>query len=93
MQASVSHEPCFLCGSTAERTEIPWQQGALYKCTNNMCGNYFLSDMARGKIVRDSIDHKPLSDEACRAKGMGQFLCIRLDSSSGGINPQISPQC
>lgn len=93
MLGSTTPERCFLCGGTAEETKIPWEQGSLYKCSNNICGDYFLSDMARKEIVRGSIDRKPLSDEACRAKAMDQYLCIRLDSASGTINPQISPKC
>lgn len=93
MRGSTSQEPCFLCGSVAERTKIPWEQGSIYRCSNGTCGDYFLSDMARTEIERGSIDHRPLSDEACRARAIGQYLCLRLDSASGTIKPQISPRC
>ena len=90
---STTQEPCFLCGSDAERNDIPWEQGSLYRCSNSACGDYFLSEMARSEIVRGSINRKPLSDQACRAKAVGQYLCIRLDLASGAINPQIAPKC
>lgn len=93
MHGSTTQELCFLCESDAERTEMPWEQGSLYRCSNSICGNYFLSDMAGKEIVRGSIDHKPLSEQARRAKELGQYLCIRLDSASGTINPQIASRC
>lgn len=93
MHGSTSQQPCFLCRSAAERTDIPWEQGSLYRCSNGACGDYFLSDMARKEIEIATLDHKSLSDEARRAKAIGQYLCIRLDASSGKIDCQISPRC
>lgn len=87
-------ESCFLCGSGAERTvRHQRDQGALYKCSSSACGNYFLSDLAKDAILKGAIDRRPLSENARKARAIGQCLCIRVDVVTGTIKPEVAPQC
>jgi len=79
----------------AEQVTVRHGEGVLYTCSNDACGRYFLSNPARMEIEDqpDFYDRKSLSDAAHEAKEKDQWLCLRVDPTTGSVHPKIVPNC
>jgi hypothetical protein len=95
MHGTTTEGQCFLCGSHAGQTTGLMDEGVIYTCHNDACGRYFLSNQAKNTAERHPAlyDLKSFSNLAREAKERDQWLCLRVNPTSGLIDAKIAAKC